>query len=93
MEYHVVRQLRGAKDLTLDAVAATTTAVAEAHLEIAHMPYAVLGRIPAVARPAQAVEQVQMTITGGVYWTIHAVNRLAGGAATCILDRLEQPTP
>lgn len=89
MEPHVLRQLRGAKDLVQDGVEATATAVAEAHQEIAHMPYAVLGRIPMVAGPACAIEQVQCTITDGVYATIHAVNRLAGAAATCLLDRIK----
>lgn len=57
----------------------------------ARKPYAVLNRIPVVATPARAVEQVQLAITGGVYQAIHAVNRLAGSAATRILDRFEEP--
>lgn len=91
MEDHVLRQLRGAKDLAQDAVAATTTAVAEAHHDIARKSYAVLGQIPVVAEPARAIEQVQLEITDGVYQAIHAVNRLAGSAATRILDCVEEP--
>lgn len=91
MEHHLLRQIRGAKDLAQDAVAATTTAIAEAHHDIARKPYAVLNRIPVVAAPARAVEQMQLAITGGVYQAIHAVNRLAGSAATRILDRFEEP--
>lgn len=52
MEHHIMRQLRGAKDLTQDAVAATVNALAEAHQDIAHAPYAVLGRIPKGQLPA-----------------------------------------
>ena len=89
MEHHVLRQLRGAKDLAQDAVAATVHAVAEAHHDIARVPYAVLGRIPVVGEPARAIEQVQQAITSSVYEAILAVNRLAGSAATCVLDRLE----
>ena len=81
MEHHLLRQIRGAKDLAQDAVAATTTAIAEAHHDIARKPYAVLNRI----------EQMQLAITGGVYQAIHAVNRLAGSAATRVLDRFEEP--
>ena len=91
MEHHVSRfgQLRGAKDLAQDAVAATVDEVAKAHLDIARAPYAVLGLIPIVAEPARAIEQVQSTITDGVYVAIHAVNRLAGSAATSLLDRIK----
>lgn len=87
MEQHVVLQLHGAKDLVQDAVEATVNAVAEAHRDIARTPYAVLGRIPVVAGPARAIEQVQVAITDGVYAAIHGVNRLAGSTATRLLDR------
>lgn len=84
-----IGQLRGAVDLAQDAVEATVNAVAEAHQDIARVPYAVLSRIPVVAEPAQAIEQVQLAITSGVYDAIRGVNRLAGSAATCLLDWIE----
>lgn len=91
MEHHVssVGQLHGAIDLVQDAVEATVNAVAEAHLDIARAPYAVLGRLPGIAEPARAIEQVQLAITVGVYDSIHAINRLAGSAAACLLDRIQ----
>ena len=91
MEHHVSRfgQLRGAKDLAQDAVAATVDEVAKAHLDIASAAYAVLGWFPIVAEPASAIGQVQLTITGGVYDAIRGINRLAGDAADGLLDRIE----
>jgi hypothetical protein len=89
MEQHVLRQIRGAKDLAQEAVAATVDAVAEAHLDIARVPYAVMERIPGIAEPAHAIGQVQHTVITGVYAAIREVNRMAGSAATCVLDRLE----
>lgn len=89
MEPHVLRQMRGAVDLAQEAVAATVDAIAEAHLDIARTPYAVLGRIPVVAESARSIEQAQYAITIGVYGAIRGANRIVGSAATCILDRLE----
>jgi hypothetical protein len=91
MEHHVSRfgQLRGAKDLAQDAVAATVNQVAKAHTDIARSSYTVLGWFPTVAEPARAIEQVQLTITSGVYDAIRGVNRLAFDAATRLLDRIE----
>jgi hypothetical protein len=91
MEHDASRidQLRGAKDLAQDAIAATVDEVAKAHLGISRASYAVLGWFPTVAEPARAIEQVQLTITNGVYDTIRAVNRLAGSAADRIIDRVE----
>jgi hypothetical protein len=91
MEHHVSRfgQLRGAKDLAQDAVAATVDEVAKAHTEIARASYAVLAWFPVVAESASAIAQVQLTITSGVYDAIRAVNRLAGDAANRLLDRIE----
>jgi len=91
MEQHATRigQLRGAVDLAQDAVEATVNAVAEAHQEIARVPYAVLGRIPVVAEPALAIEQIHLALTGSVYAAIHGVNRLTGSAANCLLDQVE----
>jgi hypothetical protein len=87
MEPHVLRQMRGAVDLAQEAVAATVDAIAEAHLDIARTPYAVLERIPVIAQPAHAIEQVQRTITTGVYAAIRGVNRVVGSAAACVVDR------
>lgn len=84
------RQLRGAKDLAQDAVAATVHAVAEAHQDIARVPYVVLAHIPVVAEPSKSIEQVQGWITAHVYNTILAVNQKAGAAVDRVLDCLEQ---
>jgi hypothetical protein len=91
MEPHVLRQMRGAVDLAQEAVAATVDAIAEAHLDIAAMPYAVLERIPVIAQPAVAIGQVQRTITIGVYAAIRGVNWIVGSAAASVVDRWAEP--
>ncbi|HSN73634.1 MAG TPA: hypothetical protein VL334_00930 [Anaerolineae bacterium] len=91
MKHHVSSsgQLHGAKDLAQDAVLATVDEVAKAHTDIARASYAVLGWFPIVAEPARAIEQVQRTITSGVYDAIRGINRLAADAADRLLDRVE----
>jgi len=84
-----VQQIRGAKDLIQDAVAAGITATEQVHRDIGRKPYALLAKINVIAGPVQAVERIQQTITGGVYRVIRIGNRLAGAIATQLIDRLD----
>lgn len=89
MAWLSIQQLRGLKDLIQETVEAGVNAIEETHQAIARKPFAILEKIPIIALPARAVEQVQRTVTGGVYQSIRVVNRIAGAVATRILDRLE----
>ena len=84
-----VQQIRGAKDLIQEAVDAGVTATEQVHRAIARNSYALLAKIDIIAGPVQAVEQIQQTITGGVYRAIRVANRLTGALATEVIDRLD----
>lgn len=85
-----LRQLEGLAELFEDTVDAATAAVAEAHLALAHQPYAVLAHVPVVAAPAAAIESVQQTVTAAVYASIRSINQVAGAAAGAILTCLDE---
>ena len=91
MEQHTHRQLQGATQLITDMVDAAVRALGEAHLATARRTYSVLARIPVVKVPAQAIERIQQSITGGVYHSIGAANQAAGAAVQFGLDRLADP--
>jgi hypothetical protein len=84
-----VQQIRGAKDLIQEAVEAGVTATEQVHQTIARKPYALLAKIDVIAGPVQVVEQIQQTITCGVYRAIRAANRLTGALATQVIDHLD----
>ncbi|MBC7500338.1 MAG: hypothetical protein H7315_07560 [Herminiimonas sp.] len=86
------RQIRGASELLQDAVDATVTATETVHQAIARKPYAILASFDAIAAPVRQVEQVQATITAGVYSAIRAVNKGVGTVATRVIDHLDQST-
>lgn len=90
MEPETLRQLRGASDLTTDAVGATVGAIAEAHLTIMRQVYAPLGLLGPLAAPARGIAQIQTAITRGVYQTILGVNALVACATTALLDRRDE---
>jgi hypothetical protein len=84
-----LKQLRGAKDLIHDAVAAGVDASEQVHLAIARKPYAALAQIEVLAGPVQVIEQTQLALTCGIYQAIRIVNRFASAAAGRVLDQLE----
>ncbi|NWF80754.1 MAG: hypothetical protein HXY37_11995 [Chloroflexi bacterium] len=90
MEPETLRQLRGAADLTTDAVGATVGAIAEAHLAIMGQVYAPLGLLGPLAAPARGIAQIQTAITRGVYQTILGVNAVVACATTALLDRRDE---
>ena len=84
-----IPQIHGAKDLIQEAVEAGVAATEQMHIAIVRKPYALLAKIDAIAGPVQAVELIQLTITGGVYRAIRIANRLTGAVATQLIDRLD----
>ncbi len=89
MDKQTIRRLRGINDLLVDAVDAGVTRTEQIHQSIARYPYAVLKRIGLVAAPATAIEFVQTTITGSVYWTLRLATRVSGVAVAQVLERLD----
>jgi hypothetical protein len=89
MEKPTIRQLRGLNDLLADAVDAGVSRTEQVHQSIARYPYAVLKRIGPIAGPIGAIEFVQTTITGSVYWTLRVATRVSGVAVARILERLD----
>jgi hypothetical protein len=89
MDQQTIRRLRGLNDLLADAVDAGVTRTEKIHRSIAQYPYAVLKRIGPVAAPVAAIEFVQTTITGSVYWTLRLATRVSGVAVAQVLERLD----
>ena len=89
MDQQTLQQLRGASDLTTEAVDATVAAIGETQEAMAQQPYAVLTKMKSVVGDVTALEQVQRTITKSVYRTIRAVNRVAGNVAAYFWDHIE----
>jgi hypothetical protein len=89
MNKTTVRQLRGLNNLLADAVDAGAARTEQVHQSIARYPYAVLKRIGPMAAPVGAIEFVQTTITGSVYWTLRVATRVSGAAVGRILERLD----
>jgi hypothetical protein len=89
MEPLTMQRIRGAKVLMEETIEALVIAIAEAHQDIAHLPYAVLEQVEVIATPLRAIEQVQQGITIHVYQAIRAMNQIVGIAATQLLDQLE----
>src|SRR5207247_5444540 len=88
MEQLPMRQILGMKDLIQDTIEATVIAIAKAHQDIAHLPYAVLEQIDPIAAPVRTIEHVQQTITDEVYYAIRVVNQIVGTAAAHVLEQL-----
>jgi hypothetical protein len=86
-----VQQLRGLQDLIQETIAAGTSAIEETHQAIARQPFTLLEQIDAIAVPVRTIEHLERAVTGSVYQTIRAVNRLSGILATQALDCLEEP--
>lgn len=87
------QQLRGVKDLLQGAVDAGVNASERLHLEIARKPYTVLKQLDPIAAPVQTVEQIQESITLGVYQSIRAITRISATVAGEVIDRIEAATP
>ncbi len=90
MEPETLRQLSGAVGLITDMVDATAREIEAAHQDIERQPYALLAQVQSIAQPVRGIEQVQTLITVGVYGAVRAINRVAGGVATSILDQFEE---
>ena len=90
MEKRTIRKLRGAVELVTDAVDAATTEAQRTHEAFARRHYAVLSRIEPIARPAKAIESLQLAITRVAYGTVRAGNAIVGAVVTTALDRLER---
>ncbi len=84
-----IQQIRGIKDLIQDTVDAGVKETARVHQAIARQPYALLEKLNLITVPVRAVERAQEAITAGIYQSIRAVNQIAGGLATQVIDRLE----
>jgi len=90
MDQQTLQQLHGASDLTTEAVDAAVAAIGDTHQALAQQPYAVLAAMKSVVGDVTAIEQLQRTITTGVYRTIRVVNQGAGRLATYLWNRLEK---
>jgi hypothetical protein len=89
MDKQTIRKLRGLNDLLVDAVDAGVARTEQVHQSIARYPYAALKRIGPVAAPVAAIEFVQTTITGSVYWTLRLATRVSGVTVAQVLERLD----
>ena len=76
MDTQSKQQLFGVISLVNDAVGAAVSEIAIVHRSIEAKPYAMLALSPVAARAAK-IEQVQRTITTGVYGAIGAINQIA----------------
>jgi len=90
MDQQTLQQLHGASDLTTEAVDVTVAAIGETHQALAQQPYVVLTAMKSVVGDVTPIEQLQRTITTGVYRTIRAVNQVAGRVATHLWNHLEK---
>ena len=89
MEKIPVQQIRGVKDLLQDAVDVGVNVTEEVHQSIARKPYELLAKFTPISAQVKVIEQVQFTITAGVYEAIRTVNKLTGALATQVIDRLD----
>ncbi len=85
-----IEQIRGLKDLIHDAIIITVNTTEETHHALARQPYAVLRRIPGIAGPALAIEQVQNLITRNSYRAIRNIAAVTAVLATYMIDRVER---
>jgi hypothetical protein len=58
-----VQQMRGIQDLVQTAISEATSAIEDAHHDIARKPYAVMERIAPIAGTASIVEGLQLSVT------------------------------
>lgn len=85
---------RALQGLLHDAVDATTDLVAEGNASVGRAAVRVTDRIPAVARPARAVEGAARAWGGAVLGAVRGVNRLVEAASDVAWDRAgEAPEP
>ena len=80
-----VAEIRGMKDVLVDALSGGVATVAEMHAAIARYPFAILERIPTTRLPAAAVRVVHDQIAASVYGTLRGVTAGAGLAADVAL--------
>jgi hypothetical protein len=80
-----VEEIRGMKDVLVEALSGGVAAVAEMHGAIARYPFAVLERIPTTRLPATAVRLVHDGIAGGVYGVLRGAAAGAGLAGDAVL--------
>lgn len=90
MEEQTARQAQGAVELLRDAVQAGAGSIGAAHQDIAALPYAILGCIPIISRPARAIGQVQTNITRVIY---RSVGNIAGSLAAWATLLIQATTP
>lgn len=86
MDELTMRQMRGALELTRDAVDGAAVAIGRAHGDIARSTYRIVACVAPIAPAARAIEAAQMQMTDGVYEAIRAVNQVAATAAISALD-------
>ena len=86
MQEQTVQQLQGAAELLRDGVQAAAKSIETAHLEIAEVPYRLLGRVPLVARPAAAVGRVQRDITQLAYRSVRAAAAVTAATVKLALE-------
>ncbi len=92
MDRETVQRVRGAIDLSAEAVDALVGRIQEVQEDYARIPYAVLERIPVTAEPAKGIEQAQKAITDMVYGGIRGVNWLVATMASHALDLIADKT-
>ena len=85
-----IEQIRGIKDLIHDAVIITVNTTEDTHHALARPPYAVLRRVPGIARPAALIEQTQIAITRSAYQAVRTLAALTALLATQMIDRMGQ---
>jgi hypothetical protein len=93
MEKETIRQLRGLNALIAEAVDAGVVRTQKIHRSIAGYPYAALTSLPPLAAPVRAVEVVETTISGTVYWSVRLVARVSGAAVSRVLEHLDAREP
>jgi pimeloyl-ACP methyl ester carboxylesterase len=80
-----VEEIRGVKDVLVDAISGGVATVAEMHGAIARYPFGILERIPTTRVPAAAVRLVHDAVAGSVYAALRGAAAGAGLAADAAL--------
>ena len=82
-------RVRGATRLVHDAIDAAAPAIARAHRGVTDIPFAIIGRVEAIAAPVGVVRAVHDTLTDGTYRTIRSINRILAAFTSRALDCAE----